>query len=163
MKPQIFNNYNELRSNFLKTVSYTDEKYLNFLKYTDQILTSDQRADLEMKMSDFKIADLKSTVGYKLVGLSEDKFPKSLYQCSSLLDFYWVKQITKINKSNLNYEDEAILLYPFPLQAEINKYDRNIITFLDSGKLNNSKFKTKGVCVYRRIKGELKEISLRRL
>lgn len=106
--------------------------------------------------------DTHRRLGFDTLRLDDLKaFPKSVSDCQNLLDLYWIKKLFIVGQNENFFQQFDVLLIPTNYEVNLSK---NIWEGLQiSSEQTNIDSKLSGVCVYRRDRGVLQEISYREI
>ncbi|MGZ3769332.1 MAG: protein kinase domain-containing protein [Bdellovibrio sp.] len=156
-------NFADLRKEIEPRVLFNESKWSSFFSANTSGLDEGQKKRIANQIESIEVSDIEVVTGLILLQVSQDIFPNGLEECRTVLDNYWVRILFQSTIRDELKQNMAVILAPFPLGAEIASYGKDFIEFKDLNKRENSLFKTKGVCIYRRVKGEVVESSLRHL
>ena len=151
--------FEELQEIVLSISTIGEQKFMEIDRKLLQINEVPQNKIYVEAADQIKEFDIISVSNILLLSLNESIFPQDAKTCREMLDLFWVKKELQENLASVF----TVVLVPFPLDAEIQAYDKNYLEFTTPQDGETSDFKTKGACVYQRVEGELTEISLRRL
>jgi serine/threonine protein kinase len=158
-----FKNFADIKKRLSSRVLFSDAKMKALQEAKNDFLTRQKQDFLARQLASIKIFDTKAVAGFSILSLPQEIFPANLADCRRFMDSIWIKNLYQADTRSVAQANFAILLMPFPLGAEISGYGQGFIEFSDLNKPESSLFKTKGLCVYKRVKGEVTESTFRHL